>query len=450
MFRNHRNSATRCCSVPGKFKAICAGTVLAGVMVSAWAQSPDKPEDSQSTTNHFSSTVSSAATPLTLKRAFDAAWSRQPEAESFAARQEAVEARRVVTKSWTAEPATLEVSSRTDQLNRGQGTREHVLGVAIPLWLPGERSRSGALIDAESQSAAARVEAAKLRTAANVREAYWGWARAREDLSLAQARVASARTLAADVARRVKAGDLARADQHQTDGSLAAAESALAESQSALTATTQQLRALTGIVPLPGNSADIPSEGLPSLPVSFADLDSAHPSVADLMAQAEVARRMVALTRVQTRAHPELTLSTTRERGISGDPYQQSITLGVRVPFGSDARHRAKLAGANADALELESQVRLARERVLADLEAVQQRVASAKLVAEAAARRAQLARETRGFFEKSFRAGESDLPTRLRIELEAVEAERQAARTRIDYAAAISALRQALGLLFE
>ena len=43
---------------------------------------------------------------------------------------------------------------------------------------------------------------------------------------------------------------------------------------------------------------------------------------------------------------------------------------------------------------------------------------------------------------------GESDLPTRLRIEAEAADAERQAVRARIELAAAISAWRQALGLL--
>ena len=451
MFRNHRNGTNSCLCVLRARAAICAGAVLAIAALGAWAQSPNNVvPDIHGTINNSSSKVIEHATPITLKRAFDAAWSRQPEAQSFAARQAAVAARRAVTESWTAEPATLELSTRTDQLNRGQGAREHVLGVAIPLWLPGERSRSAAVFDAESQSAVTRLAAAKLRIAATVRDAFWAWVRAREDLSLAQDRVSSARALAADVSRRVKAGDLARADQHQTDGQVAAAESALAESQAALTAAAQQLRALAGIAPMPGNNADIPSEVLPSLPPSFADLDAAHPHVVDLVAQAEVARRIEALARVQKRAHPELLLSTTRERGISADPYQQSITLGVRVPFGSDARYRAKLAGANADALELESQTRLARERVLADLDAVHQRVVSAKLVTEATARRAQLARETRGFFDKSFRAGESDLPTRLRIELEAVEAERQAARTRIDYAAAISALRQALGLLPE
>jgi cobalt-zinc-cadmium efflux system outer membrane protein len=77
-------------------------------------------------------------------------------------------------------------------------------------------------------------------------------------------------------------------------------------------------------------------------------------------------------------------------------------------------------------------------------------RVESSRTQLAAAEKRAQLARESRGFFDKSFRLGESDLPTRLRIELEAVEAERQSTRARIELAAAISALRQALGLLPE
>ena len=51
-------------------------------------------------------------------------------------------------------------------------------------------------------------------------------------------------------------------------------------------------------------------------------------------------------------------------------------------------------------------------------------------------------------FFDKSFRLGETDLPTRLRIAMEAQEAERQATLTRIDVAAATSALHQAAGLL--
>ena len=85
-----------------------------------------------------------------------------------------------------------------------------------------------------------------------------------------------------------------------------------------------------------------------------------------------------------------------------------------------------------------------------AKLEAARLRVEMAQAQRNAAEKRARLAVESRGFFAKSFRLGESDLPTRLRVELEAVEAERQAARARIDHAAAVSSLRQALGLLPE
>ena len=75
--------------------------------------------------------------PLTLKQAFEAAWSRQPEAQSLAERREAAEARRQSADSWTAEPPSLEVSAKTDQLNKNQGSREYVAGIALPLSLPG-------------------------------------------------------------------------------------------------------------------------------------------------------------------------------------------------------------------------------------------------------------------------------------------------------------------------
>jgi len=389
--------------------------------------------------------------PLTLKQAFEAAWSRQPEAQSLAERREAAEARRQSADSWTAEPPSLEVSAKTDQLNKNQGSREYVAGIALPLWLPGERSRTGALADAESRATASRALGAQLRTAATVREAWWAWQRARIEKGLAQERLNGARQLASDVVRRVKAGDLARSDQHQADGAAATAEVALAETNTALATATQQLRALIGMAPISqGGEVSAAGEPAPAVPADFAALDTSHPAVIELLNRAEVARRGAELAEVQTRANPELTLATTRDRGVFGDPYQQTVTVGIRFPFGSESRNRAKAGLARAEAIEAEGQLRLERERLIADLEAARVRVESAQQQLTAADKRAQLARESRGFFEKSFRLGESDLPTRLRIELEAAEGERQAARARIDLAAAVSLLRQTLGLLPE
>ncbi len=394
------------------------------------------------------STPAPAGALITLSQAFEAAWARQPEAQSLDLRRDAAEAHRQVAGSWTAQPPSLDLSGKTDQLSKNQGSREYAVGVALPLWLPGERSRQGALADAESKAVDSRVTAAQLRTAAAVRDAWWNWQRARGEQSLARERMVSAQKLAEDVRRRTKAGDLARSDQHQADGAAASAEVALAESGSLLAASIQHLRALIG--KLPDETAADGPETPPAVPADFTALDATHPAVVELFDRAEVARRSADLASVQTRNNPELLLATTRERGAFGDDYQQTVTLGVRIPFGSDSRNRAKLGLARAEALETEGLLRLERERLAADLGAARVRVESGRTQLAAAEKRAQLARESRGFFDKSFRLGESDLPTRLRIELEAVEAERQNARARIELAAAISALRQALGLLPE
>ena len=399
------------------------------------------------------------AATLVLREAFTFAWKHQPEARSVAAREDAARARRDIAGGWTAEPVAVEVTTKTDRLNRNDGSREHELGLSIPLWLPGERSGTRALADAEAATVATRLAAARLRTSAMVREAYWSWQRARIEFALAHDRLANAEALAADVTRRHRAGDLARSDQHQADGNVAAAQSVLAESNGALIAATQALRALIG-QPIPdvavskagaasGDSSEL-AEPLPAVPKDLGALDANHPAVADLLAQAEVAKRAIGLARLQTRANPEVLVATARDRGTFGDPYSQTITVGVRFPLGSDARSRLKIAQASAESIEIESQLGLERERLLAGLDAARQKVDTARAQRDASRKRARLAVETRGFFDKSFRAGETDLPTRLRIELEAAEAERQAARAEVEHASAISALRQALGLLPE
>lgn len=381
----------------------------------------------------------------TLPQAFAAAWARQPEAQSLALRRDAAAARRQAADSWLPEPPALELTGKSDRVTGNDGEREYVAGVALPLWLPGERAQTGALAAAEEDATHSRAAAARLRTAAAVREAWWNWQRAQGEQGLAQARLSTARQLADDVARRVRAGDLARADQHQAEGAVAAAEFAVAEAVAAAAAARQQLRAVAG--QLPAASTATLAEALPAEPAAF---DAQHPAVAELLDRAAVARRSAELAGLQTRANPELTVQTARERAVAGDDWTQSVTVGVRIPFGSASRNQARSGLARAEAIEAEGQARLEGERLAAELEAARQRVEASRQQRAAADKRARLAGEARGFFEKSFRVGETDLPTRLRIELEAVEAERQALRAQVDHAAAISALRQALGLLPE
>lgn len=386
-----------------------------------------------------------AATPQSLRQIFEAAWARQPEAQALTARRDATQAQLSAAQAWTPEPAALELGYKTDRLARNQGAQELEVGVSVPLWLPGEQRRSAALAQAEAAAIESRATAAQLRVAATVREAWWQWQRSRIEAEIARGQVDISRQLATDVAKRTKAGELARADQHQADGAVAAAEASLAQAEADLAATRQQLQAFSGTTLRGDDTTGAVAEPDPSLVATDAE---AHAQLLELKDKATVAQQTAALTAIQSRANPELTLAMTQDRGAFGERFQRSLSVGLRIPFGAGPRHNARTALAAAETTEAQAQLDLERERLAAERAAARARVEAARTQLAAAERRVILARESRGFFEKSFRLGETDLPTRLRIEAEAAEAERQAARSRIELAAAVSTWRQALGLL--
>lgn len=388
-----------------------------------------------------------------LARLVEAAWALQPEALAAHERVRAGRARREAASHWTAEPPAVSLSAKSDRFNGRDGAREYEAGVALPLWLPDERARTARLAEAEEGADQGRVAAARLRTAGQVREAWWQWLRAQAVLGQALERLKSAEALAADVARRVQAGDLALVDRHQADGATASAQASVAEAEGALEGARLALGALVATEGLPWAASPEAQprggapEPVPTAPEAIAAMD-AHPELIALRRKAEVARRAAELASVQGRANPELALLTTRDRGGRGEAYQQSVTVALRIPFGGGSRYEARVSSALADAAEAEAQLEREQARVRAQAAAARARHAAAQAQWEAARKREALAAATRGFVQKSFALGGTDLPTRLRIEQEAADAALEAVRARLDRDAAVSGLRQALGLL--
>ena len=138
-----------------------------------------------------------------LQALFEQAWQQQPEARALPLRRQAAQAQRSSADAWTPEPAALELESKTDRVGSRQGEREYTVGLALPLWLPGERARRAALGDAELQAVHSAAQAAQLQLAGRVRDAWWQWQRACGELTLAQDQEGSAKTLEADVVRRL-------------------------------------------------------------------------------------------------------------------------------------------------------------------------------------------------------------------------------------------------------
>lgn len=388
-----------------------------------------------------------SATAQSLPTIFESAWLRQPEQRALAAQQAAAEARQESAASLTPEPPSVAVAARSDRFNRDSGAQELELELAIPLWLPGERGAAQALADAEYAAVDLRQRAARLRLAGEVRDLYWRWQTALGERELAATRRDNAAALVADVERRLRAGDLARTDFYQARAAAAAAESAWRESQVRARDLQGRLAALSGVALGDTGPTEAPrAEPEPADEGMLAN----HVLLAEAVQRVDLARRARTLVAAQGRANPELSVATRRERGAFEAPYEQSWQLAVRWPFGSAGRNAARLAAADAEQIAAESQLALERARLAEEAVVAREGVTTARARLTASEERERLLAETRGFLDKSFRLGQTDLASRLRVEFEAAEAAREAARSRIELAQAISQLRQALGLFPE
>ena len=374
-----------------------------------------------------------------LREAVERAWARQPAYRAQLSRTEEFAAKRDAAQALFPEPPSLIVSNRDDRLHRDQGARELSAAIALPLWLPGERGRQGAVVSAESDQYDAALAAAKLKVAGEVREAYWQARLTENELTLARRKVDEAAVLAADVERRVKAGDLARVDLNQAQAAERLARAALTEGEIKTFRARQGFDVLTGLSTLPSGE---------EIPTAQATLLDDHPLLAPL--QRAVATNQAKLNQAtqSLRGNPELELGLRRERGLFDEPYAHSLEFRFRLPFATDARNKPRIAAANAELIEVQAAFGLERTRLAAEVEAARREQEQARVVVQLTETRFTLAADTQRLLAKAFALGELDLVSRLRAENERFESELNFTRAKLEGSRAVARMNQALGVL--
>ena len=383
-----------------------------------------------------------ACVPLsaqTLRDAVERAWLRQPANQAQTARAEEFAAKRDAAQALFPEAPTFSVGNRNDRLNRNQGAREWEAEIALPLWLPGEQGRQGAIVSAERDQYDAALAAAKLKVAGEVREAIWQARLTENELALARRKAEEAVALAADVERRVKAGDLARVDLNQAKAAERLARAALTEVEVKTFRAGQAFNVLTGLNSLPG--------GEETLAADVVNIDN-HPLLAPLQRAVATTQAKLNLAAQNLRNNPELELGARRERSSFDDTYANSLQLRFRLPFATDARNKPRIAAANAEFIEAQAAFGLDRAKLAAELEAARRELGQAREVLQFTEARFALAADTQQLLAKAFALGELDLITRLRAENERFEAELAHARARFEAGRAVSRLNQAQGIL--
>jgi len=429
--------------LPWLSACVVAGSLAGGPVWAQPAASPEGPRAALPALSDAAPAPATATAPAigsgTLSAALDAAWQRAVAARESEGQRRRAEADRSAAGSFWAAPPSLELSHRNDRLQRNAGSRETEVGVAVPLWLPGQRAARAATADAAAAQALAAEQVARLRLAGELREAAWQIAADQAELAQAETQAQGLKQLADDVERRVRAGDLARADALAAQAEQLAAAAQQSEVRQRLQAARARWTLLTGLT-----SAPDPTTANEVTPGSAA----AHPDLQLASQSTELARQRVELMRRSRRDAPELSVGVRQDVPGRAEASQGSLVVGLRLPLGTDDRNRPLEAAALSELDVAQTHEQRLRERVDSDTAAARDALRSvqAQLAAETA--RGGLLRERAALIDKSFRAGETPLPDLLRALTAAAQADRAAARQTAALGLARARLQQTLGLL--
>ena len=390
-----------------------------------------------------SSTPGASSSTVSLAAAADAAWQRAVEASEARGQRQRADAERVAAGSLWAAPPALLFGWRDDRWQSNFGNREAEVALAWPLWLPGQREARGAAAESAIELARLAQQAARLRIVGEVREAAWTLIALQAERAQAEAQVRALRDLADDVERRVRAGDLARADALAARADLLQARAREAEARQRLLEARSHWTVLTGLDALPG-AQQPDGQAVPAADAGT----TLHPELRLATQAIELARRRVEVVRSSRRDPPEVVVGLRQEVPARGELTQNSIGIGLRLPFGTDDRYQPMQTAALSELDIAQAREQRLRDRLDANTSAARAALRSAERQLADQQQRSALLQERSQLVDKSFRAGESPLPDLLRALDASAQADAALARQQAAVGLARSRIQQALGLL--
>jgi len=374
-----------------------------------------------------------------LRTALDKAWENSPQAQTLEARRAESDAQTIAANSLLPGAPAVILGHRGDQLNSNAGRREWEAGIAMPIWLPGQRDARQRQAQAGKNGLEANIHALRLKLAGELREVIWQVRQAEAQTRLDEERTLTAKKLAEDVAKRVLAGELAKTDLNLAQNEWRTAQAAVLHSRNRQRQAQQAYATLTGMTALPDDVPEV-AQAKP--------LPDDHPVLEEARLAIEVAQAQVRVATNSRRDSPEVELSTRRERGNLNDPYASTVAFSLRLPLSTDARNLPRSSAAQTALTGAHSEYARVRLTLEYHEQQAEQALQAADQLLDLARQQRGAARENLDLIQKSFNLGESDLFTLLRAKAASFEAEQSYNQQEIAQALARARLNQAQGVL--
>lgn len=383
-----------------------------------------------------------SAGPAALRGLVDQAWQRSPAGRAAPARLEEVAAIRALSASWLAGQPVLGLGQRDGRWTSQPGVRESEVSLSAPLWMPAQRSARRQLAELSAGQLQAELRKLRLDIAGEVRTRLWDAAATQAQLQEQEGQQRNTQALAAEVRRRVHAGDLARADGLLADQEVLATEVALEQARAQADAALGRLRLLTGPV------AALPLEPEPLPPQQLAAAGHDDPRLLAAQATTRRAQAALELARASRREPPAVSLSLRQERAAPLDAPERTLAVALQIPLGSAGRNRPAEAAARAVLAEASAEAEQAQARAASELDIARSALQHARAALTAAGARVAAIDQHQQLTDKAFRLGERGLADVLRSRTLLHEARVAQRQQEVAVGRAHAQLNQASGVL--
>lgn len=377
---------------------------------------------------------------LTLHQLIDQALQRDPRRDVPAAYSaEAAALQRRADSLFSGSPA-FALRHQTDQVGSNKGLREWEANVELPLWRWGQQDASKevaqrALNQADSVSATLR-----LRIAGALRDSLWKLVIAEERVALAEHAYHTARTLQGEVEKRVQAGDLAKSDLLLTQ------DETLSKQDELLLARAELLHA---------GKRYFTYTGLDRRPARFVETESPkniigdnHPLLRDAHDRLQRAEAELQQVRRAGAGSPQLTLGSRREKDFITGIDENSIGIGIRLPFAGSAHTAPALGAAGRAVAENASELAMVQRQLELALHEAAHMLETLRTEQSLAEQQQRLAKENMRMAHIAFDVGEMNLAQLLRVQSRAFAAERNYSLRKLQLQQAVAQYNQAVGEL--
>lgn len=282
--------------------------------------------------------------------------------------------------------------------------------------------------------------ARRLLVAGEVRERVWAAALAENAVRLAEQELGTARALERDLERRVKAGELARADLLLARQDTLARESALVQTRVEALHALERYARLTGLAALPRQREETRAAG-EALPPDHPLLAASESGVAEALARMGTARKA-------SGGNPTLSLGVKRQRGDGRTPFDNSVEVAVSVPIGLSSQRRPAVAEAGRALGQTEADHQLLVRELEGTLDAAGHELAATEERLVLARSQAALAEDALRLARVAFAAGEFDLVALLRAQAQGFAAQRARQQLEIERLLGVARYNQAMGVM--